>query len=68
MTNIWYTRYTKEIVDTDIQMNSNNEWGIDPDGEGPTPLTNAFDVQNIVTHEMGHVCGLGDLYNNPSRN
>jgi hypothetical protein len=67
MTNIWYTRYTKEIVDTDIQMNSNNAWGIDPDGEGPTPLTNAFDVQNIITHEMGHVCGLGDLYNNPSR-
>lgn len=66
MTSIWYTRYTKEIVETDIQMNSNQPWGIDPDGEGSKPLKNAFDIRNIITHESGHICGLGDLYNKPA--
>jgi predicted Zn-dependent protease len=59
VTTIWYTRYTKEIVDADIQMNSNLHWST-------TGLATAYDVQDIATHEMGHVCGLGDLYNSPA--
>lgn len=62
MTTIWYTRKTKEIVETDIQMNDDMAWGIDPDGEGPKLLSGAYDIQNIATHEAGHVCGLADLY------
>jgi predicted Zn-dependent protease len=58
-TTIWYTRYTKEIVETDIQMNSNLPWGI-------TGSENVYDVQDIATHELGHVCGLGDLYAVPA--
>jgi hypothetical protein len=54
MTTIWYTRGTKELVDTDIQMNDDMRWGID--------VSTAFDIQNIATHEAGHVCGLADLY------
>lgn len=54
MTSIWYTRKTKEIVETDIQMNDDMTWGI---GAG-----DAYDIQNIATHEVGHVCGLADLY------
>lgn len=54
MTSIWYTRATKEIVETDIQMNDDMKWGIG--------VASAYDVQNIATHEAGHVCGLGDLY------
>ena len=41
MTSIWYTRKTKEIVETDIQMNDDMAWGIDPDGEGPQLLSGA---------------------------
>jgi hypothetical protein len=58
VTTIWFTRNTKEIVETDIQMNSHLPWGI-------TGSSNAYDVQDIATHEMGHVCGLGDLYGVP---
>ncbi|MFC2027045.1 matrixin family metalloprotease, partial [Chloroflexota bacterium] len=43
-----------EIIEFDIVFNSFLNWGIE--------LTDAFDVQNIATHEVGHVVGLGDLY------
>ena len=52
------------IIEFDIVFNSFLNWGIDPDDEGPVTLTNAFDVQNIATHEVGHIVGLGDLYDN----
>jgi hypothetical protein len=65
-TTIWYTRNTKEIVETDIQMNSKLPWGMDPDAEGPVRIAGTFDVRNIVTHESGHVCGLADLYTSGS--
>ncbi|MFH1662950.1 MAG: matrixin family metalloprotease, partial [Chloroflexota bacterium] len=51
------------IMEFDIVFNSFLNWGIDTDGEGTTfELTNAFDIQNIATHEVGHIVGLGDLY------
>lgn len=59
-TTLWINRRSREIVETDIKMNSIQPWGISPDVE------NAFDIQNIITHESGHVCGLGDLYGRPS--
>lgn len=54
MTTIWHTRRTKQITETDIQMNGDMPWGIG--------VPNAYDIQNIATHEAGHVCGLADLY------
>lgn len=50
------------VKETDIVFNLGSiKWGIDPDDEGPTKIKN-FDVQDIATHEAGHVVGLGDLY------
>jgi hypothetical protein len=54
MTTYWYTRGTREFIDADIEMNDDMTWGTGAPGE--------YDVQNIATHEAGHVCGLGDLY------
>lgn len=63
VTYIWYNPDTMEIVDCDVIMNTKHDWGIDIDGEGEDYiLEDAFDVRNIVTHEAGHVVGLGDLY------
>jgi hypothetical protein len=59
VTTIWYTRQTKQIVDADIEMNSNLPWS-------NSGASGAFDIQDIATHEAGHVCGLGDLYNAPA--
>lgn len=64
-TTVWYYTTTKEIAEFDIVFNRLYKWGIDPDGEGPITI-NAFDIQNIGTHEAGHTLHLGDLYNNPS--
>jgi hypothetical protein len=57
----WYNRFTGAIVEFGIVFNTRYSWGIDPDGEGGTTI-NAYDVQNIGTHEAGHTLCLGDLY------
>jgi hypothetical protein len=67
VTEVWYYQGSKEIVEADITMNSNLRWGIDTDGEGPETLVGAFDIRNIATHEVGHVCGLTDLYKTVTR-
>jgi hypothetical protein len=60
---IWYYSATGEIVDADIKLNWGYKWGIDLDDEGTEyTLTDAFDIQNIVTHEAGHWSGLDDIY------
>ncbi|HJW97409.1 MAG TPA: matrixin family metalloprotease [archaeon] len=57
VTNIWYTRYGKQIVDYDVMFNTYYAWG---DG---TLNPSLMDLQNIATHETGHGLGLSDVYN-----
>ena len=51
----WYSRGTKELVETDTVFNSDLLWSVTGD-------TNRYDLQNIATHELGHWLLLGDLY------
>ncbi len=69
-TRIWYNPARHKILETDIAMNRQFTWGIDPDGEGPgsMPPGVEFDIRDIVTHEAGHVWGLADLYSSGLRN
>lgn len=64
VTSIWYYTSSKQIIDADMVFNTYYKWGIDKDGEGTvyTVPASTFDIQNIGTHEAGHVCGLGDIY------
>jgi len=55
VTYIWYNRYTSSIVETDTRLNTRYKWSLS--GEA-----GKMDVQNIMTHEFGHWCGLDDLY------
>jgi len=52
VTYFWYTG--SQILETDTMMNTMYTWSLS--GEA-----GKFDVQNIITHELGHWCGLGDL-------
>jgi hypothetical protein len=54
VTYIW-TR-GKKVLETDCRMNTYYGWSLN--GEA-----GKMDVQNIMTHEFGHWCGLKDLYN-----
>jgi hypothetical protein len=63
LASIWYDPETGEILDTDIEFNGDNfDWAIIPDEPYSCPDEDLMDVQNIATHEIGHVLGLDDLY------
>lgn len=59
ITNIWYTRYGKQIVDYDVLFNTYYNWK-DCSVVGSCP--SSMDLQNIATHETGHGLGLSDIY------
>jgi hypothetical protein len=55
----------REIIEAHILFNDAFEWGDaaeDGDGDG-SPDLYLMDIQNIATHELGHVVGMGDVYN-----
>ena len=54
VTYYWYWVNTKELIDTDIIFDAEETWSL-------TGAEDAFDVQNIATHEAGHTLVLGDL-------
>ncbi|MEM3577410.1 MAG: hypothetical protein QXX51_03030 [Candidatus Bathyarchaeia archaeon] len=54
VTYIWASG--SQIVETDCRMNTYYVWSL-------TGEAGKMDVQNIMTHEFGHWCGLKDLYN-----
>ena len=57
VTIIWSNRVTKEIVEFDMVLDTDFAWG------NATELgSSVMDLQNIVTHELGHGLGLGDVY------
>ncbi len=47
---------TRELVEWDMLLNDNYNWG---DASTESSL---MDLQNIVTHELGHSAGMDDLY------
>ena len=51
-----------ELLEWDQIYSNRFDWSLDcvPDGED---CSSKMDLQNIVTHELGHAIGLGDLYN-----
>ena len=56
MASVWYNRFTRTIVECDIQFNTDFIWGdasMDP---------GVMDLWNIATHELGHFFNLADIY------
>lgn len=61
MTMVWHNRKTGEIVDTDIELNLGA--GTFADCVTSDCRAGMVDLQNTVTHEAGHVLGLGHSTN-----
>ncbi len=57
ITIIWYIRNSKKAVEIDTYFKSTIPWST-------TGALDAYDVQNIATHEFGHWLVLDDLYKN----
>ncbi|MFH1835645.1 MAG: matrixin family metalloprotease [Methanobacteriota archaeon] len=58
VTTYWFTRRGKQLVEFDIEFNTDYVWGdasVDP---------NVMDLINIATHELGHAVGMDDIYSN----
>jgi hypothetical protein len=49
---------TGRIVDADVLVNANHPFGLMPDG--PDAKSDKYDLAAVLTHEMGHVLGLGE--------
>jgi hypothetical protein len=56
MASVWYSRFTKTIVECDIQFNTDFVWG---DAKANPEV---MDLWNIATHELGHFFNLADIY------
>jgi hypothetical protein len=54
VTSFTLDRTTGALVEADIFLNSTFAWSVAPAGE-----SNKFDAQSILTHEIGHLIGLG---------
>lgn len=52
---IFYSTDDGRILDVDIVLNTSYPWSTDGS-------PGKMDVQNALTHEIGHLCGLDDLY------
>ena len=55
VTILWYNTATKTIVEFDIVFDTDYKWRT-------AGTSDAMDLQNIATHEIGHGAGLGDVY------
>src|SRR3989344_1549235 len=69
-TYVWYYTNSGTVAEVDTIMNSRFTWNwtnpstIEPPKtvDNYCPTTNAYDAQDILTHELGHWIGLDDLY------
>lgn len=66
---VTYTRYIQEtgqVVDVDTIMNNKFVWSwTDQTQNLYCALSNTYDAQDILTHELGHWMGLNDEYTTP---
>ncbi len=59
ITLITYRKASGKLLDVDILINPDARLELFPEGEDAGP-EDAFDVAAVLTHEMGHVLGLGE--------
>jgi hypothetical protein len=61
VTILWYDNRNKEILEFDVVLDTDYTWTISESG-----ISGTMDLQNILTHELGHGAGLNDVYQPPA--
>jgi hypothetical protein len=60
VTTVWHNKNTGEIFDVDIEINENRgPYGVCPAEPNRCTDRRTVDLQNVLTHEVGHYFGLG---------
>jgi hypothetical protein len=62
VTFVWSSRVTGEVLEADTVFNKRYPWAIFASSPDCQSSPNAYDLQNIATHEFGHWVGLDDLF------
>jgi hypothetical protein len=66
-TYVWYSTATGEVLEADTVFNKRYAWAIFPSSPECQNSPDAYDLQNIATHEFGHWIGLDDLYDDADK-
>jgi hypothetical protein len=61
ITILTFDREAAQILDADIVVNGEHDFGVVDDME-PSSARRSYDIQNVLTHELGHFLGLGEDY------
>jgi len=67
VTYVWYYTATGEVAEVDTAFNSRYPWDIFGSSGECQSTPDAYDVQDIATHEFGHWVGLDDLYSDADK-
>lgn len=57
-------RQTGEVIGVDVLVNGSKNFKLYSEGE-PASHSEQYDIAAVLTHEMGHVLGLGESYDHP---
>lgn len=62
VTYVWYYTASGLVAEVDMIFNKLYPWRVFSGVDGCSTQYDAYDVENIATHEIGHWIGLDDLY------
>ena len=62
VTFVWFSRVSGEVLEVDTLFNKRLPWAIFANSPDCQNSPEAYDLQNIATHEFGHWVGLEDLF------
>lgn len=58
-------RQTGEVIGVDVLVNGSKHFKLYPEGDQTNSQGEQYDLAAVLTHEIGHVLGLGESYDHP---